>query len=134
MWSMTRSLALRCFTGTKSAKSFRPCCRDHGPCCWSLLKRVINGTYVPVKPFHLFRPLDAHAYHYNTANSMTPNGFASRFQARQESRHIRRSDGQEAAQEAQGVIIGSLGVRASASTALDVGSGSIMAQLTIPAE
>ena len=32
---------------------------------WSLLKRGINGTYVCVEPFHLFRYLDEQAYRYN---------------------------------------------------------------------
>lgn len=32
---------------------------------WSLLKRSINGTYVSVEPFHLFRYLDEQAYRYN---------------------------------------------------------------------
>ena len=32
---------------------------------WSLLKRGINGTYVSVEPFHLFRYLDEQSYRYN---------------------------------------------------------------------
>ena len=32
---------------------------------WSLLKRGINGTYVSVEPFHLFRYLDEQACRYN---------------------------------------------------------------------
>ncbi len=32
---------------------------------WSLLKRGINGTYVAVEPFHLFRYLDQQAFRYN---------------------------------------------------------------------
>ncbi|HVB54919.1 MAG TPA: IS1595 family transposase [Candidatus Acidoferrales bacterium] len=32
---------------------------------WSLLKRGINGTYISVEPFHLFRYLDEQAYRYN---------------------------------------------------------------------
>jgi transposase-like protein len=32
---------------------------------WSLLKRGINGTYVSVEPFHLFRYLDEQAYRFN---------------------------------------------------------------------
>src|SRR5204862_7985815 len=35
---------------------------------WSLLKRGINGTYVSVEPFHLFRYLDEQAYRYNNRN------------------------------------------------------------------
>src|SRR5271166_3698113 len=38
---------------------------------WSLLKRGINGTYVSVEPFHLFRYLDEQAYRYN--NRATPD-------------------------------------------------------------
>ena len=37
---------------------------------WSLLKRGINGTYVSVEPFHLFRYLDEQAYRYNNRNDM----------------------------------------------------------------
>lgn len=32
---------------------------------WSLLKRGINGTYVSVEPFHLFRYLDEQTFRYN---------------------------------------------------------------------
>jgi transposase-like protein len=32
---------------------------------WSLLKRGINGTYVSVEPFHLFRYLDEQAFRYS---------------------------------------------------------------------
>ena len=32
---------------------------------WSLLKRGINGTYVSVEPFHLFRYLDEQTYRFN---------------------------------------------------------------------
>src|ERR1700688_5052602 len=32
---------------------------------WSLFKRSINGTYVSVEPFHLFRYLDEQMYRYN---------------------------------------------------------------------
>src|ERR1039457_3447856 len=32
---------------------------------WSLLKRGINGTYVSVEPFHLFRYLDEQSYRFN---------------------------------------------------------------------
>src|SRR5271170_3898742 len=37
---------------------------------WSLLKRGINGTYVSVEPFHLFRYLDEQAYRYNNRKAM----------------------------------------------------------------
>jgi len=39
---------------------------------WSLLKRGINGTYVSVEPFHLFRYLDEQAFRYN--NRKDENG------------------------------------------------------------
>jgi len=32
---------------------------------WSLLKRGINGTYVSVEPFHLYRYLDEQTFRYN---------------------------------------------------------------------
>jgi transposase-like protein len=32
---------------------------------WSLLKRGLNGTYVSVEPFHLFRYLDERVFTYN---------------------------------------------------------------------
>ena len=32
---------------------------------WSLLKRSINGTYVSLEPFHLFRYLDERTFRYN---------------------------------------------------------------------
>jgi transposase-like protein len=38
---------------------------------WSLLKRGINGTYVSVEPFHLFRYLDEQAYRYNNREEMS---------------------------------------------------------------
>ncbi len=37
---------------------------------WSLLKRGINGTYVSVEPYHLFRYLDEQAYRYNNRKEM----------------------------------------------------------------
>src|SRR5207245_1546170 len=37
---------------------------------WSLLKRGINGTYVSVEPFHLFRYLDEQAFRYNHRKDM----------------------------------------------------------------
>lgn len=33
---------------------------------WSLLKRGINGTYVSVEPYHLFRYVDEQAFRFNT--------------------------------------------------------------------
>lgn len=37
---------------------------------WSLLKRGINGTYVSVEPFHLFRYLDEQTFRYNNRLNM----------------------------------------------------------------
>jgi transposase-like protein len=38
---------------------------NHAENFWSLLKRGINGTYVSVEPFHLFRYVDEQAFRYN---------------------------------------------------------------------
>ncbi len=47
---------------------------------WSLLKRGINGTYVSVEPFHLFRYLDEQSYRYNNrATKDNPLTDADRF-------------------------------------------------------
>ena len=32
---------------------------------WSLVKRGLNGTYISVEPFHLFRYLDEQNFRYN---------------------------------------------------------------------
>jgi transposase-like protein len=32
---------------------------------WSLLKRGLNGTYIAVEPFHLFRYIDEQAFRFN---------------------------------------------------------------------
>ena len=45
---------------------------------WSLLKRGINGTYVSVEPFHLFRYLDEQAFRYN--NRHKPMNEGDRFE------------------------------------------------------
>ncbi len=37
---------------------------------WSLLKRGLNGTYVSVEPFHLFRYLDEQAFRFNNRIDM----------------------------------------------------------------
>lgn len=37
---------------------------------WSLLKRGLNGTYVSVEPFHLFRYLDEQAFRFNHRKEM----------------------------------------------------------------
>jgi len=37
---------------------------------WSLLKRGLNGTYVSVEPFHLFRYVDEQAFRFNNRRDM----------------------------------------------------------------
>ncbi len=37
---------------------------------WSLLKRGINGSYVSVEPFHLFRYVDEQAFRFNNRHDM----------------------------------------------------------------
>lgn len=37
---------------------------------WSLLKRGLNGTYVSVEPYHLFRYVDEQAFRFNNRNGM----------------------------------------------------------------
>ena len=36
---------------------------------WSLLKRGLNGTYVAVEPFHLFRYVDEQIFRYNNRST-----------------------------------------------------------------
>jgi transposase-like protein len=43
---------------------------------WSLLKRTINGTYVSVEPFHLFRYLDEQAFRFNNRETSDAGRFA----------------------------------------------------------
>lgn len=45
---------------------------------WSLLKRGINGTYVSVEPFHLFRYVDEQAFRFNNRTEVND---ADRFNA-----------------------------------------------------
>jgi hypothetical protein len=40
---------------------------------WSLLKRGLNGTYLSVEPFHLFRYLDEQAFRYNYRKDTSGN-------------------------------------------------------------
>lgn len=49
---------------------------------WSLLKRGLNGTYVAVEPFHLFRYVDEQAFRYNNRRDINGNKLsdADRFQ------------------------------------------------------
>src|SRR5438105_13637478 len=42
---------------------------------WSLLKRTINGTYVSVEPFHLFRYLDEQAFRFNKRDDVDGGRF-----------------------------------------------------------
>ena len=42
---------------------------------WSLLKRTLNGTYVSVEPFHLFRYLDEQAFRYNERKDIDSGRF-----------------------------------------------------------
>jgi transposase-like protein len=37
---------------------------------WSLLKRGLNGTYISVEPYHLFRYVDEQAFRYNNRKEM----------------------------------------------------------------
>ncbi len=47
---------------------------------WSLLKRGLNGTYVSVEPFHLFRYLDEQCFRFdNRATKDNPLNDADRF-------------------------------------------------------
>jgi hypothetical protein len=47
---------------------------------WSLLKRGLNGTYVAVEPFHLFRYVDEQVFRYNNrATKERPTSDADRF-------------------------------------------------------
>jgi transposase-like protein len=49
---------------------------------WSLLKRGLNGTYVAVEPFHLFRYVDEQVFRYNNrATKDNPLNDADRFLA-----------------------------------------------------
>jgi transposase-like protein len=41
---------------------------------WSLLKRGINGTYVSIEPFHLFRYLDEQSFRYNNRKNVDDAG------------------------------------------------------------
>jgi ISXO2-like transposase domain len=41
---------------------------------WSLLKQGLNGTYVSVEPFHLFRYLDEQTFRYNHRRGMKDAG------------------------------------------------------------
>ena len=42
---------------------------------WSLLKRGINGTYISVEPFHLFRYFDEQAFRFNNRKATDADRF-----------------------------------------------------------
>ena len=44
---------------------------------WSLLKRCINGTWVSVEPFHLYRYLDEQTYRWNQRKLTNGERFVS---------------------------------------------------------
>jgi transposase-like protein len=44
---------------------------------WSLLKRGLNGTYVSVEPFHLFRYLDERVFTYNLRDATDIDRFSA---------------------------------------------------------
>lgn len=44
---------------------------------WSLLKRSIEGTYVSIEPFHLFRWLDEQAFRFNRRKQKDGAGFSN---------------------------------------------------------
>jgi transposase-like protein len=44
---------------------------------WSLLKRGLQGTYISVEPFHLFRYLDEQAFRYNNRKATDAERFAA---------------------------------------------------------
>lgn len=47
---------------------------NHAENFWSLLKRGINGTYVSVEPYHLFRYVDEQAFRYNNRKDVDDYG------------------------------------------------------------
>lgn len=58
---------------------------------WSLLKRGLNGTYVKVQPFHLFRYIDEQAFRYNNrATLKNPLRDGDRFNMAVRNAHGRR--------------------------------------------
>jgi len=44
---------------------------------WSLLKRGLNGTYISVEPFHLFRYLDEQAFRFNRREANDAERFSA---------------------------------------------------------
>jgi transposase-like protein len=47
---------------------------NHAENFWSLLKRGINGTYVSVEPYHLFRYVDEQAFRFNNRSDVDDYG------------------------------------------------------------
>ena len=47
---------------------------------WSLLKRVLSGTYVSLEPFHLFRYLDEQVYRFNERKESDSSRFVRAIQ------------------------------------------------------
>jgi transposase-like protein len=45
---------------------------------WALLKRGLNGTYVAVEPFHLFRYVDEQVFRYNNRLDAAKNKLSDR--------------------------------------------------------
>ena len=58
---------------------------------WSLLKRGLNGTYVSVEPFHLFRYLDERLFTFNLRD-LDDYGRFSVLPATGSPPHLRRAD------------------------------------------
>jgi len=56
---------------------------------WSCLKRTINGTYVSVEPFHLFRYVDEQAFRYNNRKPMDDGDRFSHFVRKKDHREAR---------------------------------------------
>ena len=59
-WELHRETCVRGNVHTSGMENF-----------WSLLKRGLNGTYVSVEPFHLFRYVDEQAFRFNNRKPMS---------------------------------------------------------------
>jgi len=55
---------------------------------WSLLKRGLNGTYVAVEPFHLFRYVDEQAFRFNTRKDDMGNKIGDGTRFTEAMRHV----------------------------------------------
>jgi hypothetical protein len=68
---------------------------------WSLLKRGLNGTYVSVEPYRLFRYLDERLFAFNLRDKDDYGRFAAVLTCRRRSQaHLRRTD-----REGLGVVL-----------------------------